>query len=208
MNQPPETIVFTKFNILTDFGGYFTLNIPIFCQKCGKCCKETSFPDPDNLEHYLQICRSQVTSVKCTNMAISNIDYLSKMQIPPCVFLKDNSCLIYNDRPDYCKEWFPRRSNRCKALDLHTKMCVKILKGRRYQVGIREVICVGEGGLSTIYPHVLSLDHISKEVLPGYQSGSYEELARLWKIFLTFETTDSEEQIFLALNPSIKSVIN
>ncbi|MFW9780495.1 MAG: YkgJ family cysteine cluster protein [Candidatus Heimdallarchaeota archaeon] len=208
MNQSPETLIFTKFNILTDFGGYFTLNIPIFCQKCGKCCTKTSFPDPSNLEHYLYIHPSMPTSEKCMDARISNQGYLSIIHTKPCVFLKNNSCLIYKYRPEYCKEWFPRRSNECGALNLHTRMCVELLKGRLYQVGIRQIIYIGEGSVSATYPHVLSLDHIDKEILTGYQSGSFEELTRLWKTFLTFGTTDPKRQIFLALNPSIKSVIN
>ena len=200
MYQSPDTIVFTKFNILTDYGGYFTLNIPFFCQECGNCCKTTSFPAPDHFEALIQTLGFNVSILSESFDETTNPDQRDLLMVlkqkQPCIFLTNTYCQIYQNRPNICREWFPRSASNCGAFDLHMRMSSDLLKGHDYQVGIREVIYIGERILSTAYPHVSCVEKITKETLRSYHSAFQEDITQFWDIFLLSDPTDVEKRLF------------
>ena len=171
MSESLDTVVFTRFNILTEYGGYFTLNIPFFCQECGNCCRATSFPAPDQLESLIQ---SLDIDQSLPHNSLPNRDtkdrflFINSLKhTKPCHFFQNNVCIIYPHRPNYCREWFPRRAINCGALDFHHSMSSALLKDQNYQVGIREVIYLGKNppSSSTPYPYTPNLENITKDRL-------------------------------------------
>jgi Fe-S-cluster containining protein len=190
--------VYTHFNILPEEGYSFTLNIPFFCQACGNCCRNTSYPDPKNL-HLLELLPGLKSKL--------NAGLIIK---EPCLFLEGNKCQIYSHRPRYCREWFPRMEANCAAFDLHRKMCGSLLKDWNYQIGIREVIYLKEyfpSSDQSPYPQVNGLGNITKEALRDYHSSSDENFSLFWEIFLSFKPNSLEKEIFLTLNPSLRYFI-
>jgi hypothetical protein len=79
------------------------------------------------------------------------------------------------------------------------------LKNQNYQIGIRDVIYLGENPSSSSFS-IVSLKNITKETLREYQSVSEEKILLYWDIFLSFQPSALEKQVFLALNPSLKNI--
>jgi Fe-S-cluster containining protein len=84
----------------------------INCQECGNCCQSLR---PGVTESEIDILSQK--------KGLSNEDFISQffkkdnyediyyLKDTPCIFLKDNSCTIYNDRPKVCKS-FPHTHKR------------------------------------------------------------------------------------------------
>ncbi|UCG03345.1 MAG: YkgJ family cysteine cluster protein [Candidatus Heimdallarchaeota archaeon] len=201
-----DTIIYTKFDILTDFGGSFTLNIPLFCQQCGQCCREISFPDPNSLD---DVIKSLNMDIQLLGKQNGEQKYYSKTlteicQIKPCIFLQDDLCLIYSLRPLLCREWYPRVKSKCPAYLLHNKISQTLLNNRKYRVGTREMVLIGDMNLNLSYPSVRKLEEIDEHTLIHYYSPPEDEIRPIWELFLTFNPTNHERLIFKTINPVMR----
>lgn len=204
-----DTIIFTSFEILTQFSGSFTLNIPFFCQQCGQCCKEVSFPDPKSFDSLIKVLKINIQLL--VKQFISNdekkdhTDIITELcQIKPCVFLKENLCLIYSRRPLLCREWYPRVKSKCPAYLLHNEMSQALLYNREYRVGIREMIFIGKKDLNSSYPTVTKLKEIDEHTFTHYYFPPEDEILQIWEIFLSFNPTKHERLIFQTINPAMR----
>ena len=204
-----DTIIFTRFDVLTQFGGSFTLNVPFLCQNCGQCCKETSFPDPKSLSNVIK--SSKIDILQLSKQFIKNgkrrdhSELLSRLcQIKPCIFLQEDLCRIYSLRPLFCKEWFPRVKSNCPAYLLHNKMSLALLHKRKYRIGTREMIFIGRKNPNPPYPLVRNLREIDENTLLHYYSPPENELIPIWETFLSFKPLDHESLIFKTINPVLK----
>lgn len=204
-----DTMIFTSFDVLTRFGGSFTLNIPYFCQQCGQCCKEISFPDPKSFKHVIKFFKIDIQLlskqfIKNANRKERSEEITELCQVKPCVFLQEDLCRIYSMRPLICREWYPRVKSKCPAYLLHNKMSHSLLYNRKYRIGTREMIFIGKTNPNLNYPSVIKLGEISENTLIHYYSPPEDELIRLWKTFLTFNPTNHERLIFKTINPVMK----
>jgi Fe-S-cluster containining protein len=206
-----DTIIFTSFEVLTQFGGTFTLNIPFFCQECGQCCKEISFPDPKDFDSLIELFNIDIQLlvnqfVKDSKRKNHSEIITELCQIKPCVFLKENLCLIYSRRPLLCREWYPWVESECPAYHLHNKMGQALLRDRKYRIGIREMIFIGEMNPNPSYPSVIKLEEINEQTLTHYYSPPEDELIPIWETFLSFNPRSHERLIFKTINPSLKLI--
>lgn len=204
-----DTLVFTRFDVFTQFGGSFTVNIPYICQQCGQCCKEVSFPDPKSFANIiksfkidLQLLSKQfLKNSKCEDHS----EIMRKLcQIKPCIFLQEDMCSIYSQRPLICREWFPRVRSKCPAYFYHNHMCQAILQNRKYRVGIREIIFIGNQNPNPSYPSVPKLGDIEEHTFFHYYSPPEDEIVSIWETFLTFNPKYHERLIFKTINPVMK----
>ena len=76
----------------------------IDCTTCGNCCKKLKSciidRDIERLSNRLNITKEQVID-QYTETDDGEL-YFKDL---PCTFLKDNKCLIYNDRPEDCRSF-------------------------------------------------------------------------------------------------------
>ncbi|MHA2176196.1 MAG: YkgJ family cysteine cluster protein [Candidatus Hodarchaeales archaeon] len=176
-------------------GESFTLNIPYFCQRCGLCCSETSFPSSE--EEKNSILRNINKSSK-----ISEIE----LKKTPCTFLENKQCQIYSQRPILCREWFPRIESKCQAFQLHKKKGILILEDNQYQIGNREIIFIGKSNSDPNYPVIRTIDLIDKELLGEYNFPPKEAALKILEILDHFNLTVLEFEIFKAINPIYKFI--
>lgn len=206
----PDIIVFTRFNVVTGWGGWFTINIPYFCQQCGQCCNDLSYPEPESFTDVTKALKmdiQQYFSHLENHQVVEQADSITELcQKKPCIFLRDNLCLIYPMRPLLCREWYPRVKSKCPAYQLHDEMSQSLIQNRGYSIGVREVIFIGENNPNPIYPHVEELKSIDKKILLEYYTPTEEEGKRMWTIFLTFRPTKTEREIFKRINPIFKEI--
>ncbi|MFX1508159.1 MAG: YkgJ family cysteine cluster protein [Promethearchaeota archaeon] len=204
-----DTLIFTSFEVLTQFGGSFTLNIPFFCQQCGQCCKEISFPDPKSFESLIEFFRIDIQLLG--NQFTNNYekkdysDIVTELcQTKPCVFLQEDLCLIYSKRPLLCREWYPRVKSKCPAYRLHNEMSQTLLYNREYRIGIREMIFIGKKDPNASYPVVTQLKEIDQHTLTHYYFPPEEEIPQIWEAFLSFNPAKHEKLIFQTINPAMR----
>ncbi len=198
-----DVIIYSRFEVLTEDGGMYTLNLPIYCQQCGQCCRDVSFPEPELFDSTLKLT---------LDLKLITLDYLKQFNnksncslasIKPCMFLNENRCKIHPVRPLYCREWFPRVTSPCLAFKLHNRMGLLLLRDKNYHVGIREIIHITNHKLNSVYPQVKDSKNIKKETLHNYYSPSLEEARKIWNKFTSFNLSQTEQKIFLIINPGI-----
>jgi Fe-S-cluster containining protein len=204
-----DTIIFTSFEVLTQFGGSFTLNIPFFCQQCGQCCKEISFPDPKRFESLIEFFEIDIQLLENHfTINLEKRDYSEIItelcQTKPCVFLQEDLCLVYSRRPQLCREWYPRIESKCPAYHLHNKMSQTLLHNRKYRIGTREMIFIGKTRPNPSYPSVYKLGDINEHTLIHYYSPPEDEIILIWETFLSFNPINQEQLIFKTINPVLK----
>ncbi len=85
-------------------------------------------------------------------------------------------------------------------------MSQSLIQNRGYSIGVREVIFIGEKNPNPIYPHVKDLKVIDKNTLLQYYKPTEEEGKNLWTIFLTFNPTKRQKEIFKAINPIFSEI--
>jgi Fe-S-cluster containining protein len=95
----------------------------IDCLSCGNCCKTTS-PivtqlDINRLSKYLRIKPIAFTERYLT----PHVDNTFVLRVTPCPFLDtDNSCSVYEDRPNSCRDYpFTNRKKMYQVLDITLK---------------------------------------------------------------------------------------
>ncbi|MFX0207465.1 MAG: YkgJ family cysteine cluster protein [Candidatus Hodarchaeota archaeon] len=204
-----DTITFTRFEVLTQFGGSFTLNVPFLCQQCGQCCKDISFPDPKSFESLIEFFNIDI-QLLCKQFMNNHEkkDYLEMIthlcQTKPCILLQDNLCLIYSKRPLLCRKWYPRVKSKCPAYHLHNEMSQALLYNREYRIGIREMIFIGKKDPNSSYPAVTKLKEIDEHTFTHYYFPPKDEIPQIWDTFLSFNPTKHERLIFQTINPAMR----
>ena len=203
-----DVIVYSRFEVVTEDGGSYTLNLPIFCQQCGQCCRDISFPEPELIESILRLVLELKLIAPDYLERFNNKDLHSIASIKPCVFLYKNQCKIYPVRPLYCREWFPRVRSPCLAFKLHNKMGRFLLRDKNYHIGIREIIHISKDTLNSFYPQVEDSTSITKETLINYYSPLQEKALEIWNKFTSFNPSPNEQRIFLLINPGINTQLD
>jgi Fe-S-cluster containining protein len=202
-----DIIVYTRFTIITDIINQSPLNIPVFCQLCGQCCKEIAFPEPLKYNKLLHDRIKQVCPSTTDNIALNDPNLIQRVKKKPCMFLRDdNQCSIYPERPKLCREWYPRGGSNCPAIRHHKEMCQTLLENCEYQIGVREIIYIGETLLNPSYPLVQSFDEITQKILYDYILPPEEVVKDIKQKLDSLELTKDQMQIFLAINPILNRI--
>ncbi len=219
-----DIIVYIRFDILKEPNNRYTINIPYICQRCGNCCINNAFPDPQALPKIIKFLglSEKEFIIEYLNESMSGkelnpIDEIYEKE--PCVFYKENRCTIYPVRPVMCRQWFPKRysiENKvkkgvkkkvyCFAHQKHTKLTTKILKDKHYSIGVWESIYIGTKCSEKKYPTVAKIEDIPENILTNYFSPTESELIELWRLFSSFQPSNLEKRLFLLLNPSLLNV--
>ncbi|MFP3946791.1 MAG: YkgJ family cysteine cluster protein, partial [Archaeoglobaceae archaeon] len=89
------------------------VNIPLVCQKCGKCCKQLSHVLFDTYEGEINV--EGVDDIKkflgfryyevVEELRYRFGDGLGVLMVNPCPFFKNNSCEVYPARPRSCRRF-------------------------------------------------------------------------------------------------------
>jgi Fe-S-cluster containining protein len=220
-----DIIVYIRFDILRELNDRYTVNIPYICQRCGNCCKNNAFPDPQALPEvikFLELTEKELV-VKYLNKGkigedSNPMDLLYEKE--PCVFYEENRCTIYPVRPVMCRQWFPKRyfiENQvkkgtkkkfsCFAHEKHLKLTTKILKNKKYSIGVWESIYIGTECSEENYPTVASIEDIPEKTFTNYFSPTESELIEMWRIISSFHQSIQERELFFLLNPALTNVI-
>lgn len=94
---------------------------PFECKKCGECCRWGGFVflNPDDIkrlaEHH-EIGREEYTK-RYTKPHGGDIVLKDKDDSSECIYLKDDSCSVYNIRPKQCKEFPFKYDSRCPGFE-------------------------------------------------------------------------------------------
>lgn len=90
----------------------------IDCQACANCCRETrvnvSSKDIDSLAEYLNGSREQVIR-EYTALDPESREIILRQTENGCVFLDRNLCMVYEARPNVCRE-FPYLTGNARSL--------------------------------------------------------------------------------------------
>jgi Fe-S-cluster containining protein len=119
----------------------WSINLPFVCVKCGNCCRLEDFLCAGEIKaephEHLQIQnRVKTLFEELGNMWKSDEGKYDKyIMESTCPFLADNSCSIYEIRPEGCrlfpKTAFGMQTLDCEPLNRFKKMCKVMKKGRR-----------------------------------------------------------------------------
>jgi len=78
----------------------------IDCTKCGNCCKNMNAAMDESEMKKLASCLSKTSQEfsknYCSHDEIENVFFIKSL---PCVFLADNKCTVYKQRPESCAEF-------------------------------------------------------------------------------------------------------
>ena len=78
----------------------------IDCQKCGNCCKSLGPCLSDSEIERLSKMENLTSAEFCARFVEKDkYDNLLYLKDTPCKYLKDNSCVIYLERPEDCKSY-------------------------------------------------------------------------------------------------------
>jgi len=209
MNQEEfqlDTVVYSRFEILDDTFGCYTVNVPYSCQKCGNCCLDNTFPgDKQDLQYIAGFLNT--TSDKLITRYTSNMfhDY-------PCVFYEKNQCTVYPVRPAICRAWYYRATEdedellKCPAFSRQNAISKRMIEGRSYRPGIREILYIGKNQAGSTTPNVGSFDEIQEKSSENYYSPDEDQARRIWMIFNSFKPGQEEKKLFFALNPVLSKL--
>jgi Fe-S-cluster containining protein len=121
----------------------WSVNLPFLCNKCGVCCTLDDF-----------LCAGKITLQPDDHVEVQAklkalFDELGKMweadeekydqyiQQTPCPFKVNNTCSIYEIRPQGCRMYpktaFGMQTNDCLSLDQFKKQRAALVKGRRHK---------------------------------------------------------------------------
>ena len=130
------------FYLHLEFGNKkgWSINLPFLCTKCGKCCKLDDFLTAGKLnaktEEYVEV-QDKVKHL-CEELGkmweADEAKYDKYLTQKPCPFLVNNSCSIYEIRPDGCrlfpKTAFGMQDPNCAPLQRFKKMRTALRKQR------------------------------------------------------------------------------
>ena len=118
----------------------WSINLPFLCTKCGKCCTLDDFLTAGKVggtpqEHPETHVKAKAVYEELGAMwAANETNYDQYITHTQCLFLQNNSCSIYEVRPEGCRQFpnttFGMQSQDCPALTRFKKMCSALKKGR------------------------------------------------------------------------------
>jgi len=118
MEFKPDTVLFA-----TVWLGHGAINVPLVCQKCGKCCRILSHVlfDPEKREIAVENLEGIQDFLGVHFYEIVEeiqVDVEHVVMLNPCPFLRDGRCLVYPARPESCRSFplFGDQGIGCPAL--------------------------------------------------------------------------------------------
>jgi Fe-S-cluster containining protein len=131
--------------------GYWSINLPFLCSKCGVCCTLEDFLNAGEIKSSPQENPSVHAKIKRLFDELGNLcdedpeKYDNYIANTCCPFLVDNCCSIYQIRPEGCrlfpKTLFGMLTEDCEPLNRFKRMCAALKKGRR----CKETYCFTKG---------------------------------------------------------------
>jgi Fe-S-cluster containining protein len=116
------------------------INLPFLCTKCGVCCTLDDFLTAGEITAKPQDQPQVHDKVKTLHEDLGKMweknraKYDQYIMQTPCPFLVDNSCSIYDIRPEGCKRFpnttFGMLTQDCEALKRFKRMRAALKKGR------------------------------------------------------------------------------
>ena len=81
-----------------------------YCRACGECCKIEGFVflekwEAERIADFLGIDTYDFTDKYCRIVERKRLALKDKEGTNECIFLKNNECLIYDVRPEQCKNY-------------------------------------------------------------------------------------------------------
>jgi Fe-S-cluster containining protein len=123
----------------TNKKGDWSINLPFLCTKCGICCTLDDFLTAGEINAKPQEPPEVHAKVKALFEALGGMweadesKYDKYIMHTPCPFLVDNSCSIYEIRPDGCrlfpKTAFGMQTQDCESLNRFKKIRAALKKG-------------------------------------------------------------------------------
>ena len=120
--------------------GDWSINLPFLCNKCGVCCTLDDFLTAGEIggkpeEHPKVDAKMQALKEELGKMfEADETKYDEYIMHTPCPFKVNNSCSIYEIRPDGCrlfpKTAFGMQTQDCEPLNRFKKQRVALKKGR------------------------------------------------------------------------------
>jgi len=97
--------------------------VPFECIKCGKCCKWKGYvflddSDVDSMANSLCGGDKEEFKDKYTKLTGKDLVLKDKPKSKECIFLEDNKCSIYKDRPEQCKTYPITYTEECPGFKL------------------------------------------------------------------------------------------
>lgn len=88
------------------------------CKKCGKCCKWSgqvllNTDDIKRLSDHFSLKETEFLSKYTRNDSSDRITLKDLPESSECVFLKDNKCSVWGDKPEQCKDFPKKFDKRC-----------------------------------------------------------------------------------------------
>ena len=124
----------------TNKNGAWSINLPFLCNKCGVCCTLEDFLTAGEINAKPQEHPQVHAKIKALFEALGRMweadeaKYDEYIMHNPCPFLVDNSCSIYEIRPDGCRLFpqtaFGMQTQDCESLNRFKKMRTALKKGK------------------------------------------------------------------------------
>jgi len=118
----------------------WSINVPFVCDKCGVCCTLDDFLTAGEVKinplenPRLQTKLKEIYEEMGRRWEVDEAKYDQYITHTPCPFLKDNTCSIYEVRPEGCQAFpntlFGLLTQDCMALNRFKKQCAMLNKGR------------------------------------------------------------------------------
>jgi Fe-S-cluster containining protein len=119
----------------------WSINLPFVCVNCGNCCRLEDFLCAGEIKAEPHEHPQVHNKVKTLFEGLGNMwkadetKYDKYIMDNSCPFLADNSCSIYEIRPEGCrlfpKTTFGMQTQDCEPLNQFKKMCKILKKGRK-----------------------------------------------------------------------------
>ncbi len=93
-------------------------NVNFECKQCGNCCRQPGYVylkdgEAEGMAKLLDIDVYEFTEKYCVIQDRLNL-VLKMGENEDCLFLKNNNCLVYDARPEQCRD-FPKKWNTPKS---------------------------------------------------------------------------------------------
>ena len=121
----------------------WSINLPFLCTRCGACCLLDDFLTAGEINAKLEDQPEVHAKIKAlfeelgTMWAADEAKYDDYIAQTPCPFLVNNTCAIYEIRPDGCrlfpKTLFGMETQDCSPLARFRKQRATLIKGRAHK---------------------------------------------------------------------------
>ncbi|MCW4009131.1 MAG: YkgJ family cysteine cluster protein [Candidatus Bathyarchaeota archaeon] len=119
----------------------WSINLPFLCTRCGKCCTLENFLTAGPLKGTpkkrpdVHAAAKQLYTEMGDLWAKNEAEYDRHIAQTPCPFLANNTCSIYEIRPDGCRHFpntlFGMLTTDCEALNRFKKQRAALKRGRK-----------------------------------------------------------------------------